>query len=155
MSADARLDPSLVAFGAELEGLGYVVVNHGDHLCVRLPQFASVRLRVRDGSLLCAAQFGPLRRERSTAVTLGGATVLVAGLLATAGVGALALGAAFGGVMLAARDVGRYVSTEGCITRLQMLWSLQPRVRASAHQALGDSPPGGFPRGGAAAGRIR
>ena len=155
MSADARLDPSLVAFGAELEGLGYVVVNHGDHLCVRLPQFASVRLRVRDGSLHCAAQFGPLRRERSTALTLGGATALVAGLLATAGVGAVALGAAFAGVMLAARDVGRYVSTEGCITRLQMLWSLQARGRALAHRELADSPAGGLPRGGASPGRLR
>ena len=86
------LVPELAAFRVDLEDLGYVVVPHGDHLCVRLPQFALT------------------------------------------GVGALSLGAAFVGVMLAARDVGRYVVTEGCITRLQLLWAARsgPPLPASA-----------------------
>ena len=115
--------PELAAFRADLEELGYVVVPHGDHLCVRLPQFASVRVRVRDGTLQFVPQFGPLRRQHSSALTLGGASAVVVGALALTGVGALALGAAFVGVMLAARDVGRYVVTEGCVTRLQLLWA--------------------------------
>jgi hypothetical protein len=127
MSPDNQLPttllPELAAFRADLEGLGYVVVPHGDHLCVRLPQFASVRVRLRDGALQFVPQFGPLRRQHSSALTLGGASVAVVGALALTGVGALALGAAFVGVMLAARDVGRYVVTEGCITRLQLLWA--------------------------------
>ena len=39
------LVPELAAFRADLEELGYVVVPHGDHLCVRLPQFASVAIK--------------------------------------------------------------------------------------------------------------
>jgi hypothetical protein len=128
MSPDGQLPatnlvPELAAFRADLEALGYVVVPHGDHLCVRLPQFASVRVRLRDGSLQFVPQFGPLHRHHASALTLGGASVAVAAALAVTGVGALALGAAFVGAMLAARDVGRYIVTEGCITRLQLLWT--------------------------------
>jgi hypothetical protein len=117
------LVPELAAFRAALEALGYIVVPHGDHLCVRLPQFASVRVRLHEGALQFVPQFGPLRRQHSTALTLGGASAAVVGALALTGVGPIALGAAFIGVMLAARDVGRYVVTEGCVTRLQLLWA--------------------------------
>jgi hypothetical protein len=128
MPSDSQLPtttllPELAAFRADLEALGYVVVPHGDHLCVRLPQFASVRVRLRDGALQFVPQFGPLRRQHSSALTLGGASAAVVAALALTGVGPLALGAAFVGVMLAARDVGRYVATEGCMTRLQLLWT--------------------------------
>ena len=130
------LVPELAAFRADLEELGYVVVPHGDHLCVRLPQFASVRVRLRDGMLQFVPQFGPLRRQHSSALTIGGASAVVVGALALTGVGALALGAAFVGVMLAARDVGRYVATEGCMTRLQLLWAARTepalRIRSTA-----------------------
>ena len=119
--------PELDAFRAELEELGYVVVPHGNHLCVRLPQFASVRVRIRDGRLDVFPQFGPLRRQHASALTLGGASVAVLAALAVTGVGALALGAAFVGTMLAARDVGRYIATEGCMTRLQLLWAARTR----------------------------
>jgi hypothetical protein len=128
------LVPELAAFRADLEELGYVVVPHGDHLCVRLPQFASVRVRLRDGTLEFVPQFGPLRRQHSSALTIGGASAVVVGALALTGVGAVALGAAFIGVMLAARDVGRYVVTEGCMTRLQLLWAArtEPALRIHA-----------------------
>jgi hypothetical protein len=128
----ATLIPELAAFRADLQELGYVVVPHGDHLCVRLPQFASVRVRLRDGALQFVPQFGPLRRQHSSALTLGGASAAVVGALALTGVGALALGAAFVGVMLAARDVGRYVVTEGCVTRLQLLWAARSAAAVRA-----------------------
>lgn len=127
------LRPELAAFSAELEELGYVVVPHGDHLCVRLPQFASVRVKLHADGLQFIPQFGPLRRDHSSALTLGGASAAVAAALALTGVGAVALGAAFIGAMLAARDVGRYIVTEGCITRLQLLWT--------AHASAGSRPP--------------
>jgi hypothetical protein len=128
MSPDAQLPatnlvPELASFRADLEELGYVVVPHGDHLCVRLPQFASVRVKLDTEGLQFIPQFGPLRRHHSSALTLGGASAAVAAALALTGVGAVALGAAFIGTMLAARDVGRYIVTEGCITRLQLLWT--------------------------------
>lgn len=129
----SRLEPTLAAFRAELEQLGYVVVPHGDHLCVRLPQFASVRVKLHDTSLEFIPQFGPFRRQHSSALTLGGASAAAIGALALTGVGALAIGVSFVGLMLAARDVVRYVVTEGCITRLHMLWvAHQERARAAA-----------------------
>ena len=127
MPPDAQLPatnlvPELASFRADLEELGYVVVPHGDHLCVRLPQFASVRVKLGAEGLQFIPQFGPLRRHHSSALTIGGASAAVAAALALTGVGAVALGAAFIGTMLAARDVGRYIVTEGAITRLQLLW---------------------------------
>ena len=140
-----NLVPELAAFRADLEELGYVVVPHGDHLCVRLPQFASVRVKLGEEGLQFIPQFGPLRRHHSSALTLGGASAAVAAALALTGVGAIALGAAFVGTMLAARDVGRYIVTEGAITRLQLLW----RARAAGltlPPALGGPLGAGTPR---------
>ena len=117
-----RLVPELAAFRADLEALGYVVVPHGEHICVRLPQFVSVVVRYREGELEFVPQFGPLHRHHSSALTLTGSSVVV-GALALTGFGPVALGAAFLGVMLAARDLGRYIVSEGCLTRLQMLWA--------------------------------
>lgn len=133
------LVPELAAFRDDLEALGYVVVPHGDHLCVRLPQFASVRVRLRQGVLQFIPQFGPFRRQHSSALTLGTSSAAVVGALALTGVGPIALGVAFLGVMLAARDVGRYVATEGCITRLQLLWAAHTAeaARAPKHETLG------------------
>src|SRR5688500_19062639 len=118
-----NLVPELASFRDDLEDLGYVVVPHGDHLCVRLPQFASVRVKLGADGLQFIPQFGPLRRHHSSALTLGGASAAVAAALALTGVGAIALGAAFIGTMLAARDVGRYIVTEVAITRLQLMWT--------------------------------
>ncbi|MGQ0712095.1 MAG: hypothetical protein ACT4PJ_00030 [Gemmatimonadaceae bacterium] len=133
----SSLVPELASFRDDLERLGYIVVPHGDHLCVRLPQLASVRVRLREGTLDFVAQFGPFQRHHSSALTLGGASAAVVGALALTGMGPVALGAAFIGVMLAARDVGRYVVTEGCVTRLQMLWSARAGLRRGGHQTLG------------------
>ena len=54
-------DPELAALRAELERLGHVVAPHGDHLCVRLPLFASVRVRLEEGRLRCQPLVGPCR----------------------------------------------------------------------------------------------
>lgn len=142
MSPDGKvptttLRPELAAFRAELEELGYIVVPHGDHLCIRLPQFASVRVKLRPDGLQFIPQFGPLRRDHSSTLTLGGASAAVAAALALTGVGAIALGAAFIGAMLAARDVGRYIVTEGCITRLQLLWTAHASAGAQLPVAGG------------------
>jgi len=150
MPPDAQLPatslvPELASFRDDLEELGYVVVPHGDHLCVRLPQFASVRVKLGQNGLQFVPQFGPLRRHHSSALTLGGASAAVVAALALTGMGAVALGAAFVGTMLAARDVGRYIVIEGAITRLQLLW----RARAAGLKhppALGGPLGAGTPR---------
>src|SRR5688500_20055369 len=77
-----NLVPELASFRDDLEDLGYVVVPHGDHLCVRLPQFASVRVKLGADGLQFIPQFGPLRRHHSSALTLGGASAAVAAALA-------------------------------------------------------------------------
>jgi hypothetical protein len=53
----------------------------------------------------------------------------------------LALAAAFVGVMLAARDIGRYVVTEGCMTRLQLLWTSRAATASRAPTAPLGTPP--------------
>ena len=43
------LDADLNLLRDELERLDYVVVQNGDHICVRLPLVSSVRIRHADG----------------------------------------------------------------------------------------------------------
>ncbi len=115
------LDDDLELLRTELERLDYVVVQHGDHICVRLPLISSVRIRHTEGRYRFVPQFGPFRRS--------GALLLTSGVSATAvGAAALAFGAApltllvgFLGVIALAHDACRFILTEGCLTRLQQL----------------------------------
>ena len=59
----SSLDPDLAALRAELEELDYVVVDHGDHICVRLPLISSVRIRHSRGRFRFSPQFGPFPRS--------------------------------------------------------------------------------------------
>lgn len=117
------LDADLELLRTELERLDYVVVKHGDHICVRLPLVSSVRIRHTEGRYRFVPQFGPFRRS--------GALLLTSGVSAAAvGAAALAFGAApltllvgFLGVIALAHDACRFILTEGCLTRLQQLIS--------------------------------
>jgi hypothetical protein len=117
------LDSDLELLRTELERLDYVVVQHGDHICVRLPLVSSVRIRHTEGRYRFVPQFGPFRRS--------GALLLTSGVSAAAvGAAALAFGAApltllvgFLGVIALAHDACRFILTEGCLTRLQQLIS--------------------------------
>ena len=115
------LDADLEMLRAELERLDYVVVPHGDHICVRLALISSVRIRHTEGRFRFVPQFGPFRRSGGLLFT----SVISAAAVATA---AFALGAApltllvgFLGVVALAHDACRFVITEGCLTRLQQL----------------------------------
>jgi hypothetical protein len=116
-------DPEIAALRTDLERLGVVVAPHSDHLCVRLPLFAAVRVRLDEGNLRCDPIFGPLPRTTDLLLTLGGLTALVGGLFYVVGSTPAALIAGFAGVMIAAAQVCRFVLTEGCITRVQLLWA--------------------------------
>ena len=115
-------DPEIAALGADLERLGVVVAPHRDHLCVRLPLFASVRVRVDEqGRLACEPMFGPLRRMHAFLVGTTGLTLLAgAALYTNASFGPLA---SFVAVMAGIGSVCGFVLTESCITRVQMLWA--------------------------------
>ncbi|MFN2563704.1 MAG: hypothetical protein ABR499_01665 [Gemmatimonadaceae bacterium] len=117
-------DPELDDFRTDLERLGAVVAPHRDHLCVRLPLFASVRVRVDEqGRLDCEPMFGPLPRTRAVLFSTTVLTAAAGGLLYTTGSSPLALTVAFVAIMSAMGTAWRFVLTESCITRVQLLWA--------------------------------
>jgi hypothetical protein len=115
------LDPALLELNQQLDRLGYNVVPHGDHLCVRLPLFASVRIRHADGKFRFSPQFGPFGRTGGLFITSGAAATAVGGVALAAGLSPLTLLVAFVGVVALAHDACRFVVTEGALTRLQQL----------------------------------
>jgi len=117
------LDPELSALSGDLQRLGFVVVPHGDHICVRLSMLASVRVRLADGVLRLQPQFGPL--QRATALLLGvvGIPSAIVAAFATFGLEPATLAAGAGGVAYLFSDAYRLILTESCITRLQLLWA--------------------------------
>ena len=123
-------DPEIAALRADLEHVGIVVAPHRDHLCVRLPLFASVRVRVDEqGRLDCEPMFGPLPRTR--ALLLGTTVLMTAagGLLFFTGASPVALATAFVGIMSGLVNVCRFILTENCITRVQLLWAARTAGR--------------------------
>ena len=120
--------PEIAALRTELERLGVVVAPHRDHLCVRLPLFASVRVRVDEqGRLDCEPMFGPLPRTKALLLSTTALTALAGGLLSTTGASPAALTAAFVAIMSAIGSGWRFVLTESCITRVQLLWAARAR----------------------------
>jgi hypothetical protein len=121
-------DPEIAALRTDLERVGIVVAPHRDHLCVRLPLFTAVRVRVDEaGRLDCEPMFGPLQR---THALLSSTTILTAaalGLFYFTGVSALSVGAAFLSIMSGLGNAWRFVLTENCITRVQLLWAARAR----------------------------
>ena len=115
------MDNVLTELRQTLDRLGYVVVPHGDHLCVRLPLAASVRVYSSNGRLRLVSRFGPFGRMTGVLATAAVGVGVVVGALATVGLGAVALVAGFLGVVGLAHDGYRFVLTESCTTRLQQL----------------------------------
>jgi hypothetical protein len=123
-------DPEIVALRTELEQLGLVVAPHSDHLCVRLPLFASVRVRLDGaGRLRCEPMFGPLARSRAVMLNTMATALVAGGFFYETGASALALTVAFLGLLSAAGTVCRFVLTESCVTRVQLLWAARLRGR--------------------------
>lgn len=135
------LDADLNLLHDELERLDYVVVQHGDHICVRLPLVSSVRIRHADGRFRFVPQFGPFRRSGGLLFTSGVSATAVGAAALVFGAAPLTLVVGFLGMVALAHDACRFVLTEGCLTRLQQLIAssgvLSSRTRAPA---LGMSP---------------
>ena len=134
------LDPDLDLLRDELERLDYVVVDHGEHICVRLPLLSSVVIRHSEGRYRFVPQFGPLRRSGGLLFTSGVSTVAVAGASLAFGAAPLTLVVAFLGVVALAHDACRFVLTEGCLTRLQQLIA-----SSGALSSRSKAPPPGLP----------
>jgi hypothetical protein len=117
-------DPAIATLRTELEQLGVVVAPHRDHLCVRLPLFASVRVRVDErGQLDCEPMFGPLNRTHAFLASTTLLTAVTVGLLYVTGISSLAVGSGFLTIMSGLGSACRFVLTESCITRIQLLWA--------------------------------
>ena len=115
------LDNTLAELRQILDRLGYVVVPHGDHLCVRLPLAASVRVYSSNGRVRLVSRFGPFGRMTAVLATAVVGVAALAGALAVLGLGPVALVAGFLAVVGLAHDGYRFVLTESCMTRLQQL----------------------------------
>jgi len=115
------VDNTLVELRQTLDRLGYVVVPHGDHLCVRLPLAASVRVYSSNGRLRLVPRFGPFGRMTAVLATAAVGVAALVGALTTVGVGSAALVVGFLAVVGLAHDGYRFVLTESCTTRLQQL----------------------------------
>ena len=131
-----QLDPALAALRDELERLGFVAVPHSDHLCVRLPLLASVRVSVAGGALRLEPLFGPVRRSRALVVGALGAPAAVAAVFAVVGLAPVSLAALAGAAAYLLSDAYRLILTEGCVTRLQLLWTTRGAT-ARPEPALG------------------
>ena len=132
------MEESLSQFQRQLERVGVRVVPHRNHLCVRLPLFASVRVHVEDGDLKLHMQTGPTGPGRVLAWTALSTTILVGVLAYTVGAGPLTLTVMFGGVALLLLELGQLVLADGCATRLMLQWESRstshPRSRSSLVQ---------------------
>ena len=117
----AQLPAPLLPLEQKLQRLGYVTVQHGPELCVRLPLLCSVRVRENGGRLTFIPKFGPFGRSGSLLLTIGATLAVVGGVALTAGLGAAAVIAAFAGIAALTVEACRFVVTEGCLTRLQQL----------------------------------
>jgi hypothetical protein len=135
-------DPEIAALSTDLERLGIVVAPHRDHLCVRLPLFASVRVRVDEqGRLDCEPMFGPLPRTRALLFSTTLLTATALGLFYFTGASPLSFGVAFLSIMSGLASVCRFVVTESCITRVLFLWAARPAARADVRAALPHTSP--------------
>lgn len=132
------MDNALTELRQTLDRLGFVVVPHGDHLCVRLPLAASVRVYSSNGRVRLVSRFGPFGRMTAVLATGAVGVAALAGALAMFGL-PVAVVTGFLAVVGLAHDGYRFVLTESCTTRLQQL--------------LIDGDPDGFASGRAPDGR--
>ena len=73
------LHPELQGLKSRLEAVGFVAVDHGDHLCVRLSLLCSVRLRYDGQRLMCEPRCGALSRTMASTLLFGVGTTTVTG----------------------------------------------------------------------------
>ena len=116
------IDNDLESLSTDLEHLDYIVVRHGDFVCVRLPLISSVRVHhTPEGRYRFVPQIGPFRRSTSLFLTSGAALGAVGGSALELGLTPTTLVVSFLGIIALAHEACRFVLTEGCLTRIQQL----------------------------------
>ena len=129
MSAD---DQILFELAQRLEANGMVVVPFKDHLEIRLPLFASVKVRIVNGRLSCEPRFGFLPRDRSTWATLIGLAAVTATAFIDLGVTSISMLLGFLSVSSTASTAIRYQLTEACIAQVRTAFMFLTPGRARA-----------------------
>jgi hypothetical protein len=148
------LHPELERLAHELRLTGHTVVPHGDHVCVRLSFFASVRVRMTPDGLRCEPRAGLLGRDASMFVSTGGSVALTTSAFALMGPGPLPFALGFASVVAVAVEAARVAVTEAAMTRVQMMYAMRragrvegiadaenPALPAPAHASLAPAPP--------------
>lgn len=126
----ADTSPSLAELARRLRANGMVVVPTRDYLEIRLSLFASVRVSIVDGQLVCEPRFGFVARERATWATLIGIAALTATAFLDFGITPVSAMLGFLGVSSSASTAIRYMLTESCITRVQTAYMLMTEAAA-------------------------
>ena len=136
------LDPELAQLSNDLERLDYVVVNHGDYICVRLPLISSVRIHHDADRFHFVPMIGPFHRSGGLFVTSGISVGAVGATAAMVGLAPLTLVVGFVGLVAIAHDACRFAIIEGCLTRLQQLIAARPArtpLTATHRPLIGES----------------
>ena len=125
-------DRTLSELAKHLDANGMVVVPHKDYLEIRLPVFASVRVRIVDGRLSCEARFGFIPRDRASWVTLIGLAVVTASAFLELGITPISMLLGFVSVSSTASTAIRYQLTESCIAQVRTAFMLLTSGHVSA-----------------------
>jgi hypothetical protein len=147
MTATDEVSPSLSELAERLRANGTVVVPFKDYVEIRLPLFASVRVSIVDGRLLCDPRFGFIPRDRATWASLIGVAAVTVAFFLDYGVGPFSVALGFLGVSSTGSMAIRYQLTESCITRVQTAWMLMAVGGSTAlaprevQRELGEGPP--------------
>ena len=115
-------DERLGMLAKTLRNLGMVVVTNRDSIDVRLATFEKVRVSLNGEALHMEAYFALIPRVRATLTSIALSAVLIPELFINLGMTPLSFSVAFIGLLSAAYIGIRTVTTESCMTRIQMAW---------------------------------
>src|SRR5690349_7260584 len=124
--------PLLGELAERLRANGTVVVPFRGYFEIRLPLFASVRVSIVSGQLVCDPRFGFIPRDRATWASLIGVAAVTLAFFLDYGVGPFSVALGFLGVSSTGGMTIRYQLTESCITRVQTAWMLMTSGRSAA-----------------------
>ncbi len=136
------LDPELAQLSDDLQRLDYVVVNHGDYICVRMPLISSVRIHHDNDRFHFVPMIGPFNRSGGLFVTSGISVGAVTAAAIMVGLAPVTFVVGFLGIVALAHDACRFAMLEGCLTRLQQLIAARGArapLTSSQRSMLGES----------------
>src|SRR5882672_9472687 len=114
---------TMEALAERLAMMGFVIAPHGDHICLRLSLWTSVRVHVVDGRLTVNPFFGMLPRARVTVFKTVGITALAFALLIPDSPAKAAAAVGFLALSLWGYDAVRYTLTVSCSAQVRQAYN--------------------------------